>query len=75
MDNLISSLPTQEKAWLYVYFQSTDEGNVCTKKQVQAAKEKGWIACYGYVYYDDVYDWTREKWEEYEGSDDTPSAI
>ncbi len=65
MDNLINSLPinnTNKPSKLYVYYPwSSDEGNVCSKEQVLAAKEKGWIALYRYGY-------------EYEGSDDTSSV-
>ncbi|MDE7457165.1 MAG: hypothetical protein K2M96_10760 [Prevotella sp.] len=70
MDNLINSLPinnTDKPSKFYVYdTQSSDEGNVCTKKQVQVAKGKGWK-----VYY---YDYSEWNWLEYEGSDDTSSV-
>ena len=76
MDDLINSLPTNNNAdkpsEFYVYNAlSSDEGNVCTKEQVQAAKEKKWIAfyCNGYDEYG------RKIWKEYEGSDDIPSDI
>ena len=47
MDALIGSLPQTSKGSLYVFnSQETDEGNVCTKKQVAAAKAKGWTVYY-----------------------------
>lgn len=67
MDNLIKSLPIRWGCEFRVYsLLSSDEKNVCTKEQVKVAKEKGWIALYEYAP-----DW----WQEYEGSDDTPSVI
>ena len=66
MDGLINSLPTK-RARLYVYSSSSNEGNVCTKKQVQVAKGKGWDI----LYYDD----DSHEFHYYEGSDDTPSNI
>ena len=42
------------------------EGNVLTKAQVAAAKEKGWIA---------YYTTELDNWKEYEGSDDESSSI
>lgn len=69
MDALISSLPYNDtKAeFPFVVFDETnsDEGNVCTKAQVAAAKERGWTPYY------------MAKWKSlpvpYEGSE--PSAI
>ena len=44
MDALIASLPQTEGGQLYVCsLYELYEGNVCTKKQVAAAKEKNWI--------------------------------
>ena len=68
MDNLINSLPINNTdKWFYVYSPcyTGEEENVCTKKQVKAAREKGWIA-----YYEPMHDY----WYEYEGSDDTSSV-
>ena len=62
MDALVSSLPTQSDASLYVIYNE-NEGNVMTTTQVAAAKEKGWKPKY--------YDGT--DWQEYAGSD--PTAI
>ena len=62
MDALVSSLPTQSDASLYVIYNE-NEGNVMTTTQVAAVKEKGWKPKY--------YDGT--DWKEYAGSD--PTAI
>ena len=66
MDALISSLPQNMTDEMYVFgvynVNDPDEGNVCTKTQVAAAKEKGWIPSY---YNADVWGWL-----EYEGSDE-----
>ena len=67
MDALISSLPsnTTDNAYrFYVYSTDENEGNVCTKSQVAAAKAKGWTP----YYYDN-------EWKEYEGSDDETTGI
>lgn len=65
MDALISSLPqstTNRPKYFYVIniSENANEGNVCTKAQVAAAKAKGWIS----------YAWNGEDWVEYEGSDE-----
>ena len=64
MDTLISRLPqgvADGGSKLYVYDNTaSDEGNVCTKEQVAAAKSKGWTPYY--------YDGT--EWLEYTGIDD-----
>ena len=64
MDKLISSLPIRNTndGILHVIMLSSKEKNVCTKKQVEEAKKRGWIA-YQYI----------NGWVEYEGSD--PSSI
>ena len=68
MDALIASLPQQDQSWLYIYDDSEgNEGNVCTKTQVEAIKAKGWIPYY--------YDFTMWQWVEYEGSDDEETGI
>ena len=62
MDALIGSLPSYTTNYgygFYVYSTDENEGNVCTKSQVAAAKAKGWIP----YYYD-------KGWKEYEGSED-----
>ena len=69
MDVLVGSLPVRENANFNGYFYVIDlhyegEGNVCTKTQVQIAKEKGWT-----VWAIDSYGGEKE----YEGSD--PSGI
>ena len=76
MDNLINSFPICDDGGyyygkFYVYSSlSSDEGNVCTKGQVQTAKERGWKA-----YYYGCDDYGIERWQEYEGSDDTPTTV
>ena len=62
MDAFVGSLPIRDKAYLMIIDNifETFEGNVCTKDQVNIAREKGWI----------VQDALRNN---YEGSD--PSAI
>ena len=62
MDALVSGLPTQSYASLYVIYNE-NEGNVMTTTQVAAAKEEDWTPYY--------YDGT--DWKEYAGSD--PTAI
>ena len=62
MDALVSGLPTQSYASLYVIYNE-NEGNVMTTTQVAAAKAKDWTPYY--------YDGT--DWQEYAGSD--PTAI
>lgn len=62
MDALVSGLPTQSYASLYVIYNE-NEGNVMTTTQVAAAKAKDWTPYY--------YDGT--DWKEYAGSD--PTAI
>ena len=63
MDNLISSLHnnSSDKEYKFYVFAPTDrnEGNVCTKAQVAAAKAKGWTPYY----------YNSTEWLEYEGSD------
>ena len=60
MDALISSLPNNAEVKSFcVIDNSGNEGNICTKEQVAAAKEKGWMAKY----------WDGKKWTEYEGSE------
>ena len=70
MDDLISSLPYHSSDEIYkfrVISPSDDEGNVCTKSQVAAAKAKGWTPLY----------YNGTEWMEYEGSDDLvePTSI
>ena len=62
MDALVSGLPTQSYASLYVIYNE-NEGNVMTTTQVAAAKAKDWTPYY--------YDGT--DWQKYAGSD--PTAI
>lgn len=59
MDDLIGSLPITSSGEFYV-FDSTGDGNVCTKSQVAKAKSKGWIAKY----------WDGTNYADYEGSDE-----
>ena len=65
MDDLISSLPYNSSGKTCGFFiispLDDDEGNVCTKSQVAAAKAKGWTPAY----------WDGTSWQEYEGSEDT----
>ena len=63
MDDLIKSLPQRNTndGVLYVVVYPDDDGNVCTRTQVAAAKLKGWIAYY----------FNGSKRVEYEGSDPT----
>ena len=66
MDALINSLPTPG-GWLKVYDNSEgDEGNVCTKTQVEAIKAKGWKPYYSS---------TKWLWEEYEGYDEETGIV
>ena len=64
MDALVKSLPQyQGDSWggFYVLAPTEEnEGNVCTKSQVAAAKAKGWPTYY----------WNGDDYVEYEGSDD-----
>ena len=67
MDNLIGSLPLNDTP-TYFDFRVIDfsdgvenEGNVCTKSQVEAAKAKGWKP--------QQWDDDEEEWVEYPGSD------
>ncbi|MCR4994656.1 MAG: leucine-rich repeat domain-containing protein [Bacteroidales bacterium] len=61
MDALIGSLPVVESGSFYVFHEgSEEEGNVCTKKQVEAANQKGWK----------VYKKTSGGYELYAGEDD-----
>lgn len=63
MDALVNSLPIKEEAWLLVMsLTNPSEGNVCTKGQVNVAKEKGWKVLA-----------ENNLWIEYEGSN--PSGI
>ena len=67
MDALIGSLPpntTDDVYQFYVYYTNKNDGNVCTKSQVAAAKAKGWTPYY-----------YANGWKEYEGSDDTATSI
>ena len=70
MDALISSLPqnnTNEKCFLKVIYIGTEgeeDGNVCTKKQVAAAKAKGWTP---------QYNDNGTQWIDYEGGNDEPT--
>ena len=65
MDYLIDCLPQTKNGEMRMLYDnsSIDEGNVCTKAQVAAAKAKGWIVYY-YAYTD------VGAWLEYEGSED-----
>ncbi len=69
MDDLINSLPmnSSDKQYEIRLFSSTspNEGNVCTKAQVESAKAKGWTPMYYYNY----------SWQEYEGYDDSAKSI
>ena len=69
MDNLIKSLPVNKTNELYDLrvARETGKGNICTKAQVAAAKSKGWTPCY--------YNQSQRAWVEYEGYDDSPTAI
>ena len=62
MDSLIDDLPLIN-GLVVIYSTGKNEGNVCTKSQVAAAKKKGWLVWY----YDVETGWTYE----YEGSDPT----
>lgn len=68
MDALICSLPknmTDEEYLLNIYRNTEgDEGNVCTKSQVTAIKDKGWTPYY----------YNGTEWIEYEGSEDKLSG-
>ena len=65
MDDLISSMPYNSTGKIYGFLvvstADDDEGNVCTKSQVAAAKAKGWTPVY----------WDGSSWLEYEGSEDS----
>ena len=71
MDDLISGLPqhdTSDPNFFGVYDNSKgDEGNVCTKSQVAAAKAKGWLPKYLHEYEEEGE--IEVEWLEYEGSD------
>ena len=75
MDDLISGLPqhdTSDPNFFGVYDNSKgDEGNVCTKSQVAAAKAKGWMPKYlhEYEYEEDGEIEVGVEWLEYEGSE------
>ena len=57
MDALINSLPANGLTHDFRLIWDNTEGNVCTKAQVAAAKDKGWIPlCWG------------SGWKEYEGA-------
>ena len=61
MDTLITSLPTVTSGtFVVIDTQDENEGNVCTKTQVNAAKAKGWK----------VWDYNGGNRVEYEGSDE-----
>ena len=67
MDAFINTLPRGGGRPLYLYDNTkNDEGNVCTRSQVAAIKEKGWIPFYLNA---------MGRWQEYEGSDDDLSSI
>ena len=65
MDDLINSLPYNSSDEIYKFqvisLSHDDEGNICTKNQVAAAKAKGWTP-YCFV--------VGSGWLEYEGSDE-----
>jgi len=64
MDALIGSLPVQNSANLHVIDLSYDgEKNICTKTQVELAKEKGWKVW--------AVDANGGDYKEYEGSEPT----
>ena len=71
MDDLISGLPqhdTSDPNFFGVYDNSKgDEGNVCTKSQVAAAKAKGWLPKYLHEYEEEGE--IEVEWLEYEGND------
>ena len=69
MDALISSLSEKtEPKGLYVYYEgSNNEGNICTKSQVEAATAKGWKVHY--------YNVTEKRWLDYEGIDADAAGI
>ena len=69
MDALVSSLPTQSNASLYVIYNE-NEGNVMTTTQVAAAKAKGWVPyyCVSSTYIPE-WDYYTYDWQEYAGSD------
>lgn len=62
MDALVNSLPTVEDSEIVIYSSFENDGNVCTKKQVSVAKEKGWK-----VMKEDA----DRNYSDYEGSDPT----
>ena len=63
MDGLIASLPETGGELIAIAPNDPDEQNIVTKAQVVAAKEKGWII------YTNIWDESRNKYEEYEGSE------
>lgn len=70
MDNLIAGLPQNNTNSIHRFYvidkSDSNEGNVCTKSQVAAAKAKGWTPYYA--------DLDGENEGEYEGSDEGGSA-
>lgn len=71
MNQLIESLPIQESAFFCVIDTYFHEENICTKKQVKKAKEKGWKVMCGYDGFDsgsgpEAY---HPHYTEYEGSE------
>ena len=62
MDDIIASLPNTEEGLFYVFDTDniTYEGNVCTTKQVAAAKAKGWTPLHK----------LNSEWWPYPGSED-----
>ena len=65
MDFLIASLPENKTNEVYKFVavsNSTDEGNVCTKTQVEEAKNRGWTTY--------SYDYDRNGISPYEGGKD-----
>jgi len=69
MDNLINGLRINSSGKEYKFYVFSpargNEGNVCTKPQVAAAKAKGWTPYY----------YNGTKWLEYEGYDDSAQSI
>ena len=64
MDNLIANLPQNNSGEyfpFYVFLPGTDEGNICTRQQVAAAKQRGWEPM--------GYSFSSAHWEPFEGSD------
>lgn len=63
MDHLVGNLQQQESAYFGVFSDDNSEGNVCTKDQVNIARQKGW----------QVLGYFNKEWKEYEGCD--PATI